>query len=811
MRIFQVKTPTGEIVKVRADEDATDEELISFVQSQGASSPRSSGAPLQNAQEAETVYRALVAERGVQGANEVMLQWYPEVMGQKQAPPDVGMPKIDLSNPAPEPYQTQEDRWQTKLSAVPAKTKMQEMADPLLTIADRATFGLGPLAASGLSAAATAALYPEAGKGYWDSLKSQFKENRKDFRQGQDQFKADYPATATAMGLGGDLITGKLLSNLTTPVKAIAEQVTEKAPGALGAVQRFLGMTGKVKPTKEAVQTLKDAWGVPGIKSVGKSYLKAAGPAALVGAVQGATDAPEGGAATGAATGAALGATVPIIWEGAKGLGRGAKALAGVFKNAGPGVPDWTPQEVSNKIDEIGYNVLTNNGKTDMQSLIQRAALDRNALGADYGGARGAALLKAASSRAGNPQIDVLTGRANQTADRVRDWLEFGAPEVATARETKAGLETARKEVQSGIDTFLKSEEGQMPLSNSDEIADFLDLPDMKPIAAAARRRFHTKTGRDITFQNGAASAEGLITEATGEGVNRPVITPEYADYIKKKIESHISLKTKTAMEKVTPDTADWLDIEKQFQQLIDDGAVSGTHQKLAAEYGAIKRQQRAYDAGLAFNKTSETDLKDQFAALAPAEKKAFRQGATERLFEMGGASKNMEAGLLEDISKIGTRNKIGVIFGTKKIGAIEKAIEKERVYANTSKAASEGVQREIDQWANQAVSDSKSAGLPLLGHRRAYSSTGLTFATADALVEALGSKKMDPRVHEGLVNILMNSQNPAQALYAMEKRQLGREGEELMKLLKQRNTRNALYPAAVGALMGALQSREDR
>lgn len=801
-KTYRIQTPDGQIMSIEAPVGASQEDLFEFAQTQAgktsAPPPITKGVPLKNAEQATTVYQQLVQKHGPDGAAQIMLMQHPEIMGGGSSPPQVQAPPPVQPQAPPAPPTAvdlatqagQIPRVPTISQGAPKRSDGQRIMDFFGRYGNSALLNAGaPIAAGATAAASLPFLAPNEGlpgntegNTLGEAFKARYAGAMKDFKTSQKQMAEEEPNAALLADVGGELAFGSAAAKalVGTGGKIMA---TKKGKSAVDALKKLVGAEGKAIP----------------------NYVKIALPSAAGGAAEAYVRADQNKGQA-AAMGGAVGAVAPAVVRAASKipalLGGTGKFLAHPF---GKSAEAWTPEQVTNKAEEIITNVGTRNGLEAMADVTGRQApLDKNALAADYLGTRGAALLKQTGSDAAHILEDpALAQRAAQTANRVRERI-VPVAEAQAARARYEGYEAARKQVGTELDDYLASPGAQIKgYSNQEDLADFLgSSKELRSVRTKARDWHRTDYQKDIPIDNTTARA----VEDGGD----EVITPAYAAKIKEVMQSKID-DTEKEFGRTSTESARWMKVKQDFDDLLVDGAPDKKHRAILEKYRDKSRISDAYKDGLDFRKTSEITLEKKLAEMTTKERIAFKNGATEALYNLGGEASGEAPDLLKAVNEVGAKNKLKMIYGEAKLKSIDETVKREGIYSGTATAALTGAQKGNAEVAKGWMSSLKSFGIPWLQERRAYSPTGLGFATADALLEALGTSKMDPRVRQEVARILMNSKTPAQALQNIETRQLGREANELAKRLRKRFAVTAASPAATSSVVRLFTPEEDQ
>ena len=781
MAQYKAVSPDGQYeIEFNAPDDATDEQLQQYVQTQAAQYQKSAatqpgkGEPIRDAAQVDAVYQAMIKDRGKEAANEYMLEWMDQ-NGGSSAPPAPAQASGDPNSPLYQPPYQEANMPPTAEKPLRSGHEINLSGGDIALRAagqfgDAALPYIGRRSASALTAAASLPVFgKDEGKGWGDTFSDRYNESMTDFNKSQKEFQKGYPKTALGADVAGSMVFGNAMA------KGLA------------------GVSSKVLASKNAVpyvDRLKNALNIEG--RVGKglvNYGKAAAAPTIIGATEAGLKAPEGETARFTAVGAGMGAASPAVEGILRALGHGAMGVGRVLKKAVGKEAIPSMESILAQADDVAYNVATDNGRKKIADVVRAAGpLDKNAIAADYLGDKGTALIKASAVDSGdilkNPE---LKARIANTGNRTQEGLRFGAQDSALARTRYQEYEAARQGVGAKLEEFIQGSKGEVPYKNQGDIREFLGRDILKDIKNKAGKMLNAVEGDEIPRVDTAPPVGGAIPKGgVGVDTNTEVFTPKYVDYINKELQKRIDTPS-NPMTRSDTTAAQWIKIKNQFNDLLAEGATSKEHKALLTKYGETSRVSDAYKQGLKLPEMTQGALRETFEGMTRAEQNAFKHGSTEALFNAAGKSQADEAGLLTTLNEVGTRNKLKIVYGDNKVKALDEAINREEIYKNTSVAALAGASKEAMKNAETRLSPWKNLGIPIFGHRRAYSLTGLSFAGADALVEALGSKTMDPRVRQEVSRILMNSKTPALALSNLESRQLGREAAELVKKMKKR------------------------
>jgi hypothetical protein len=195
-------------------------------------------------------------------------------------------------------------------------------------------------------------------------------------------------------------------------------------------------------------------------------------------------------------------------------------------------------------------------------------------------------------------------------------------------------------------------------------------------------------------------------------------------------------------------------------------------------------------------------ELKAFYGDLPSGEKEAFKMGALRDLYtsETDSVIKNLENSNIE--------KKFVAVFDRKALNKTKNLLAREDEYnvlENMAKAQRGAGAH--DSVAN-TITGGVSEGLPGIGHRRAYSLTGLQFAGADAILEALQTNKLPTSVKQEVIKKLRSSKSLDEAISKMYKSKTLRDNAALKGVLA-KTRRVGTGQLAAGSLLNSVMGEQ--
>lgn len=498
----------------------------------------------------------------------------------------------------------------------------------------------------------------------------------------------------------------------------------------------------------------------------------------------------------GAAFGAAAPGVMSLLSGGVKAGGAVLKGIRNVFSDVDGKI--LSQKQIQNMEEDVIVGLMKEQGVT-MDDAVKYAKLLKGGQTtlADILDDQGRKLLE--SSVESTPGIrqgvkEQFKDRADDASRRIRDDIPKAiGQDIDQAYRYGDEIETARQNVQAKYytDEVLNTE---IPPEKMEAITEFLSRPKNRSLLKSARDEIE-RAGGEVKFTEGGNILDDGVAAADQQMIMNYRMADEILDALSDRSSAlNLAGRSKKAVK---------LDnLRREFDMLLEDADPENLFTKGRREYGKVKAMQRAYDAGKDKFMSMDSKTLDKYLSKlkTPQEKSAFQNGATTNLFV------DDNPGVLATLTRANAQDKIAKTFGGQSAKNIKDLAERESAYAATNEGVLGAVKRGAGKSAEGAITGGKAGGLPLLGHRRAYSATGLQFATADAILEAVQRAQLPTQVKQSLVKTLTSTKNPQKVLEEMMQNKQVRDALDKTGFLNAQQNFGAAQTAT--GVLGAVLNR---